>query len=342
MKTRFIVLALAVASMCSCEDPEKPMFGKGAFNSDGTPIVKEPEDKPGENPEDGDYTIEYDNLKIMSFNVLRKNNSDPADQKWEYRLPAILSMLKEVSPDVIGLQECLESQYMNLIDGLKPAYDGYYIPPTKNNFGTCILYKNSLFNLKGRGYRWYSDNPDTPSPAWAEYGCDDPTYRTYIWVDLRHKEHDYPLYFYTTHFPRNYEAANAAKNREARNKCAQAMIDHASARVAEDDPVVFTGDFNCRISSISDGLEPFTKWMKYAWQELPSDAYDTYRAHNSFDGVSPILGGIKDSVDYIWYRNLIPQRYRTIVEAYEGIKYISDHYPILFNAQVAYKKAKTE
>ena len=75
---------------------------------------------------------------------------------------------------------------------------------------------------------------------------------------------------------------------------------------------------------------------------MPSGAYDTYRAHNSFDNVSPIAGGIKDSVDYIWYRNLIPEKYRTIVEPYLGIKYISDHYPILFTAKVAYKKAVGE
>lgn len=338
MKTRLMIFALAAAVFCDCQAPEKPMFGKGAFNSDGTPIVKEPEEEPGE----GEGTIEYDELKIMSFNVLRQNAKDPDDQKWEYRLPAIMAMLKEVSPDIIGLQECLETQYMNLLTGLGGDYSGAYIPTAQKNFGTCILYKNTLFSLKGTGHHWYSDEPDKPSPAWVDVGCDDPTYRTYIWVDLRHKEYDYPLYFYTTHFPRNYAAANAEKNRAARLKCAQAMIDHAAARVQEDDPVVFTGDFNCKMSNIGDGLEPFTKWMKYAWQELPSDAYDTYRAHNSFDNVSPIAGGIKDSVDYIWYRNLIPEKYRTIVEPYLGIKYISDHYPILFTAKVAYKKAKTE
>ena len=338
MRTKLLIFVLAVAATCNCQTPDKPMYGNGAFDKDGNPVEKEDE-KP--DPGTG-YTWETDNLNIMSFNVLRKNASDPADQKWEYRLPGILKMFKTVSPDVVGLQECLEAQMQDLLQGL-PDYSGVWIPTAQKNFGTCIMYKKALFNQKGTGYLWYSDKPSTPTPAWQDYGCNDPTYRTYIWVDLEHKECGYKLYFYTTHFPRDYKELDPNSNNEnARIRCAQAMVDHAKARVSDDDPVVFTGDFNWRLSDKDKGLDPFAPfmaWMKYAWQDLPTSAYDTYRAHNSFDGVSPRLNAIKDSVDYIWYRNLTPLRYRTVVESYEGIKYISDHYPILFTTSVAYKKA---
>ena len=341
MKIRLFIIAMAVAVTCNCQAPDKPMYGQGAFDKDGNPIEKENPDTP-EDPEGG-YTTEYDMLKIMSFNVYRTNASDPADKKWSTRLPAILSMFRSVSPDVVGLQECLESQIQDLQQAL-PDYKALWIPTSQKNFGTCLMYKTALFNQKGTGYHWYSDNPTKPTPAWQSVGCDDPTYRTYIWVDLVHKEHGYKLFFYTTHFPRNYESANAANNEKARIKCAQAMVDHAKARVKEEDPVVFTGDFNWHLSDKDKGLDPFAPfmaWMKYAWQDLPANAYDTYRAHNSFDGISPIPNAIRNSVDYIWYRNITPVRYRTVVEAYEGIKYISDHYPILCTATVAYKKAAT-
>lgn len=345
MKIRLLLIAMAVAVTCNCQAPDKPMYGKGAFDKDGKPIEKE---DPGNTGDPGDVTTEYDLIKIMSFNVLRTNNSDPADQKWSYRLPAIINMFKDISPDVVGLQECLESQIQDLQQELTD-YTALWIPTAQKNFGTCLMYKKGLFNQKGSGYLWFSDSPSTPSPAWKDYGCNDPTYRTYIWADLVHKEHGYKLYFYTTHFPRDYRELDPNSNNEtARIKCAQAMVDHAKNRVQDEDPVVFTGDFNWHLSDKDKGLDPFAPfmaWMKYAWQDLPSNAYDTYRAHNSFDGISPIAGAIRNSVDYIWYRNITPVRYRTVVEAYsngkENVKYISDHYPIVCTATVPYKKAAT-
>lgn len=346
----FIAVFLAAAALCNCQTPENPMFGKGAYDANGNPIVKEPEtpvspDDPGTGtPEDpGESNQTYDNIKIMSFNVLRENSGDPSNQKWSYRRNAVVSMFKTTSPDVVGLQECLESQIQYLQQQL-PEYNAVWIPTAQKNFGTCLMYKKALFNQKGQGWHWFSDRPDTPSPAWKEI-CNDPTYRTYIWVDLVHKEYGYKLYLYTTHFPRDYKELDAnSSNEAARTKCAQTMVNHAKARVQDGDPVVFTGDFNWHLSDKDKGLDPFApfmEWMKYAWQDLPTSAYDTYRAHNSFDGVSPLAGAIRYSVDYIWYRNIKPLNYRTIVEPYEGVKYISDHYPILFTAQVPYEKAAT-
>lgn len=333
MKTRLLILLLAVAAACNCQAPEKPMFGKGAFNPDGTPIEKELPETP--EPEGG---IAYENIKLMSFNVLVSHANDPATEKWSYRLPGIISMLKDISPDIVGLQECPESQYLNIITALTD-YSGVYIPANYKNFGTCIIYKKDMFTLKGQGYRWYSDNPTTPSLPWPDICSDDTAYRTYIWADLENKEHGYKVYFYSTHFPRN--VSGKPVNNQARLKCAQTMVDHASERVKDDDIVVFTGDFNCKLSNEIESFAPFTNWMKYAWQDLPSSAYDTYRAHSSFDANAPIAGAIKDSVDYIWYRNLVPLRYRTIVEPYEGVRFLSDHYPILFTAAAPYKEAAT-
>ncbi len=341
MKIRLLLIALAIAATCNCQAPNKPMYGNGAFDKDGKPIEKPKDEDPG-----GETVTDYDNIQIMSYNVYRYNSSDTGTKKWSYRLPAIVAMFRQVSPDVVGLQECLETQIQDLIQNLTD-YAGVWIPTAQKNFGTCIMYKKALFNQKGTGYLWYSDNPTTPTPAWKDYGCNDPTYRTYIWVDLQHKEYGYKLYFYTTHFPRNYpELDPNSSNEDARIRCAQAMVNHAKARVEEEDPVIFTGDFNWHLSDKDKGLDPFApfmEWMKYAWQELPSSAYDTYRAHNSFQDNNPIAGAIRNSVDYIWYRNVTPIRYRTVVESYsngtETVKYLSDHYPILFTASVAYEKA---
>ena len=331
MRTKFIILMLASAAICiCCSKPQSLTYGQQTQGNQGG-------NTGGEKPpvvSDSKYSSTlYDTLKIMTFNILMSHASDTGVQRWSVRKPACMKMIKELKPDIIGLQECPQSQYNDFLSAL-PDYAGRNIPENRKNFGTSILYRKDRFKLKESGYLWFSDSPTQPSTAWPAI-CDDPCYRTYIWTDLELKDHNRTIYFYTTHFPRNYTSSHP--NNEARKRCSQAIVDHASQRLAKDDAVIVTGDLNCKLATETESLQPFLNWMNCSWRSLPNDAHDWYRAHNSYEEGCPKYG-IDESVDHIFFRNLEPLSYKTVWEPYENVRYLSDHYPILFTTLVSYQE----
>ena len=273
----------------------------------------------------------YKPLKVMSFNILVYHANDTGSVHWNYRKPACVAMIKDIAPDIIGLQECLESQFKDLLAAL-PEYEGVSIPKSLSNFGTCILWRKERFSCTWSGFRWYSDNPSVPSPAWPDI-CDDPTYRTYIWADLHMRDSDAMVYVYDTHFPRNYTAD--APNNEARLRCSQAIVDHASGRIAGDAVVFAAGDFNCSLADVAGAasLAPLCDWMISSRESLPADRRDDYRSQNAFNTLCPMPGG-RNSIDQIYYRNVLPVSYRTVWQPYQGVRFLSDHYPVLFECQI--------
>ena len=277
----------------------------------------------------------YRPLKVMSFNILVQHTTEVETERWEYRRPGCIAMIKDTAPDIIGLQECLEAQFKDLLAAL-PEYEGVSIPKSLSNFGTCILWRKERFSCTWSGFRWYSDTPSVPSPAWPEI-CDDPTYRTYIWADLRLRGLGLPVYVYDTHFPRNYNAETP--NNEARLRCSQAIVDHASGRIAEDAVVFAMGDLNCSLADSAGAisLAPLCEWMTSSRESLPDSSRDRYRSQNSFNASAPILGG-RNSIDQIYFRNVLPVSYRTVWQPYEGVRFLSDHYPVLFECRIEYQE----
>lgn len=271
-------------------------------------------------------------VSVMSFNALVTHPSDKGDQLWSLRGPACVAMILDVQPDIVGLQECRQAQFEYLTAALSEEYEGVNIPESKTNFGTCILYRKERFSRVGSGYRWFSSTPDVPSPAYPDI-CDDPTYRTFIWAHLRLRGTTKALRLYSTHFPRPYEQDNA----QARNQCAQAIVDHAKKECSDDVTVFVTGDMNCALSTEQGRycLQPFSSWMTSARGTLPDSKRDNWYSMNSFKDEAPIAGGER-SIDHIFCRGAQPLSYCTVVDEYGEVRFSSDHYPILCDMQITY------
>ncbi len=289
--------------------------------------------KTGDSPSspDSEEEVEYKEISVMSFNILVTHADDEGEQLWSARMPSCIEMINDVQPDIIGIQECRQAQFEGLVAAL-PDYAAVNIPERLKNFGTCVFYRKDCFDRFGSGYLWFSDTPSVPSPAYPQI-CDDPTYRTYIWADLRLKGTQKTLRIYSTHFPRKYTNDNA----DARHKCAQAMVEHAKKECGDDATVFITGDMNCAMSNESGRycLLPFTSWMKSSRESLPDSKRDDYYSMNSFDERSPFSGGER-SIDHIFYRGAEALAYRTVVEQYGLVRFMSDHYPVLGNFNISY------
>lgn len=106
-------------------------------------------------------------LKVMSFNIRMTTEADIGDLSWESRRESCVRMIRDVRPDVIGMQEPRPEQRTYLSEAL-PEYRQFYIAKNEAH-SECQCGHMSLFYLASRytlldsGYFWLSETPDVPS-----------------------------------------------------------------------------------------------------------------------------------------------------------------------------------
>ena len=59
----------------------------------------------------------HNNLKILSYNI-RYDNPDDGINKWDNRKGTIINYIKTNTPDIIGMQEVLNNQLIELDNSL--------------------------------------------------------------------------------------------------------------------------------------------------------------------------------------------------------------------------------
>lgn len=263
------------------------------------------------------------NLKIMSFN-LRSNTAsgDTGDKAWSRRKTAIQAMMNEIRPDVVGMQEATTSMRTDLTN-LLPDYTLKEVPGTGTSKGgnTVIMYRTAEFDLLQCKSYYLSKTPNVPS---ANGWNDETQYRTTIWVQLKHKETKHVFFVADTHMPLN--TGGALKGKTARDNSAALNVQQMKAAAGENVPVIILGDMNC--SSDETGLANYKPWLsnsrETALQKDPTDI----KSYNAFGGTG------QSNLDHIFYRKAVASRFQTVNKAYDGITYVSDHYPVVMYATI--------
>lgn len=274
-------------------------------------------------------------LRVMSFNVRSAASDDEGEYHWDRRKYPCVRMLKDIQPDIIGFQETIETQIAYFESALS-GYAMYRIPQGLKQFANVIFYNPKKFELIEGGYRWFSlDTPTEPSPTYPDI-CNDGSYRTFMWVKLRVVKTDKVVWLFDTHLPWNPDKSNP--NDAARRRCIEAIVKQAKRLCAADETVFVVGDLNAAFATEAGtySLAPLKEWMTSAYEGVGPDNRDSYRSSNSFSDQAPIINA-KGSIDHIFYRNVEPVRYKTVVSPNYGVRLISDHYPIYFDCRVSYK-----
>lgn len=60
-------------------------------------------------------------LRVMSFNIRCLNTDDAVENQWTNRIDRVCALIKEVQPDLLGVQEAVPQQY----EDVKAGLDGY-------------------------------------------------------------------------------------------------------------------------------------------------------------------------------------------------------------------------
>jgi len=247
-------------------------------------------------------------LRVMSFNVRTPVDQIPG-RRWEDRRAAMVSVISQAHPDVIGTQELTQVQ----ADYLRAELPGYRWFGRGRRGGDDdehmgVFYDDKALALIESGDFWLSSTPEVP----GSMGWGDPFPRMVSWGLFERRADRRRFYLFNTHLPYR------AEDEPARVRSAELLLTRIRALPA-DVPVVVTGDFNS---------EPGSE----TWRTLTKELHDARAQASHVEGprltFQDFGGSDRRQLDGILVRGFHAERFRTIDARPQG-RYPSDHYPVL-------------
>jgi endonuclease/exonuclease/phosphatase family metal-dependent hydrolase len=107
-------------------------------------------------------------MRVVSFNVRYDNPNDA--HTWREREALCVRLIRELGPDVLGLQETMQHQ----VEGVRRALGGYEVVWAGRDDGgahgeSCpVFFRSALFRAVDSGHFWLSNTPAVPgSRSWG-------------------------------------------------------------------------------------------------------------------------------------------------------------------------------
>jgi len=257
-------------------------------------------------------------LRVMSFNVRTPVDTEPG-RRWEDRRDAMVEVIRQAQPAVIGTQELTQVQARYLGEHL-PGYRwfGRGRRGGEDDEHMGVFYDDKLLSLLDSGDFWLSATPEVAgSNTWG-----DPYPRMATWGLFQRRADGRRFYLFNTHLPYR------PQDEPSRVLGAQLLLRRIAALPA-DVPVVLTGDFNSEPGS--DTWRTLTATLRDARAEAPQ-VEGPRLTFQDFGGTD------RRQLDGILLHGFHAQRFVTIDTRPRGI-FPSDHYPVL--AELAFPDAVT-
>lgn len=248
-------------------------------------------------------------INVMTYNIRLDTPQDSVNQ-WPKRTHKVYALIKKYDPDLIGLQEVLHHQLMDLLKNL-PAYTyigvGRDDGKTKGEY-SAILYKKDRFKALNQNTFWLSETPEIPgSKSW-----DAAITRVASWGTFKDLKSNREFLMINTHFDHI--------GKEARKNSAN-LLKEKAAEIAKDFPLIITGDFNCTRDE-----PPYITIMKPTGVSLtdpaptnPPGTFCSFRV-NSIEC---------RGIDYIFHSQKWQSDGYQVIQDNDGKYYPSDHLPVM-------------
>ena len=262
-------------------------------------------------------------LKVVLFNV-RMGVADDGENSGENRKAATAEMIRQIRPDIMGLQEAFGFQ-ADYIREECPEYDGVGVGRDDGADAgerMMIFYRTETVEMLDWGTFWLSETPEVPS-----FGWDAACRRTATWALLRTKESGRKFYYVNTHLDH--------RGRAAEKNGLNLIVNRIGSINPEGFPMVLTGDFN--VLPEDSVLDELDNVMHSA--RATAEVTDSTASFNAF-GQPLKNAAVGDQfidlattdgliLDYIYYSGFSGcLSFRTVTESFAGVPYISDHYPV--------------
>lgn len=174
-------------------------------------------------------------MLVGSYNIRYKNAGDSVKGNvWNKRCQVICDQINFMSPDIIGTQEVLHGQLLDMLDRL----DGYDCIGVGRDDGktageyAAIFYKRDRVRLLDQGNFWLSPTPDRPGLGW-DAAC----VRICTWGKFAMQTAADVDAFYVFNLHMDHVGV------QARRESARLIVDKVR-EIAHGAPVIITGDFN--------------------------------------------------------------------------------------------------
>ncbi len=259
-------------------------------------------------------------MTIGTYNLRYDNKSDSVKGNgWEQRAPVISALIRFHDFDILGTQEGLKNQLDDISKAL-PQYSRYGIgrdDGIDKGEHSVIFYKKDKFKLLNKGDFWLSETPDKPSLGWDAKCCN----RICSWVYLQDKKSGKKFYFFNVH----YDHQGVVARKESSKLVLQRM-----KKIAGNEPIIFTGDFNGSNSS---------EWyLTIANSGFLNDTYNQVKFPYANNASFNSFGNAKQSTDVIDHifatHDFKVSKWGILTDTYFG-KFPSDHFPVL--AEISFK-----
>lgn len=251
------------------------------------------------------------NLKLMSYNI-RLDVSSDGQNAWPVRKDFFASQIQFYEPDIMGVQEAMPNQVLNL-EQMLPQYNQVGIGREGEGKGESsnIFYKKEKLKVITTNTFWLSETPDAISKGWDAACHRVCTFALFQDISSKRK-----FWIFNTHLDHIGEQARANGIKLILSKIEQYNTDQY--------PFVFMGDFN---------LEPNDKSIVALKMQM-NDASDISLqkpfgpngTFNNFEFDKPV----SKRIDYIFISKeakLEVKKYAVLSDS-KDLRYPSDHFPV--------------
>ena len=267
------------------------------------------------------YSPEDTDITLMSSNVRFISSDDTGDRAWTTRRDAYYTMLKTMSPDIVGLQEAEQQHVKDILNNcagysyvgygrksgedILKEYTGLEQYYKKHSESTTILYKTDKFTKHSDGWFCHSDQPNKAGSYFA--GTEDEQPRISTWAIFTHKDTGRKFFYLNSH---------TCLYDEPMQKEIKLIRDKVKELNTENLPVVLSADWN--LEEDDSWMTPITSVYQSARKTAPvSDNSCTFHW----------WGTEERQIDHIFYSGLECFEFHTVNQKWNDL-YISDHYPI--------------
>jgi endonuclease/exonuclease/phosphatase family metal-dependent hydrolase len=260
-------------------------------------------------------------LNVMTFNI-RFNNPKDSANAWPNRKDYAASQVLFHHTHILGVQEALNDQILDLQDRLKQyKYIGVGREDgkTKGEY-SAIFYDTTRLRLLEGSTFWLSENPTVVGKA----GWDAALPRIVTWARFRDKKTKKIFYHFNTHFDH--------MGQQARKESARLLLQKVKD-IAGNTPVIVTGDFNATPTSepvqvLLNSSDPNRLTDTKAISKQPH-----YGPSGTFNAFGPKETS-NEPIDWIFVKNGVTVlQHATLSQTWNG-RFSSDHFPVFARLRI--------
>ncbi len=263
-----------------------------------------------------DDTGELETVKAMTFN-LRTGLAADGENAWTLRKQMVADYILTEMPDVMGVQEALIFQLsfvMNNVPGYAWVGRSRRLLPDEYS---AVFYRTDKYNLIDQSTFWLSN---TPGVVGSQFTSSQLCPRIVTWAKLESKITGRTLFVFNTHF-------DTYHGDEVHERSAALLADKIKA-IAQDNPVIVTGDFNETVGSA--GYQILTGETDY--EGSSGNLLDPWIAlslpdEGTFHGFTGVATGTS-RIDWVLNTAHFTPTVGEVSHYNEEGRYPSDHYPV--------------